>query len=159
MAKSILVARPLGLALGSLLANRERLIDRYLSKAISGMLKTVSKLFHPGRKTSLPYLAGVLFCGLLLAFAVTSKVAAYYPHDAGARPITATKMWQQQDPVTKHVFPAVQTAPMLFVFVFTVAVLAAIVRFTAWMQTATVFSPAFELCYRRTHAIRPPPRS
>jgi hypothetical protein len=117
------------------------------------------KLFHPGSKRSLPYLAGVLFCGLLLAFAVTSKAAAYYPHDAGARPITATKMWQQQDPVTKYVLPTVQTAPTFSFFVFTVAVLAVIVLYSAWMKTSTVFSRAFALCYCRTHSIRPPPRS
>jgi sterol desaturase/sphingolipid hydroxylase (fatty acid hydroxylase superfamily) len=123
------------------------------------MLKKMHRLFHPGSKRSLPYLVGVLFCGLLLAFAVTSKAAAYYPHDAGARPITATKMWQQPDPVTKDVLPAVQMAPIILALVVAVALLAAIARFVAWMQTVTVFSPAFELCYRRTHSIRPPPRS
>jgi hypothetical protein len=123
------------------------------------MLKKVHKLFHAGSKRSLPYLAGVLFCGLLLTFAVTSKAAAYYPHDAGARPITATKMWQQQDPVTKYILPTLQTAPPFSFFVFSVAVFAVIVRYTAWMRTSTVFSRALELCYRRTHSIRPPPRS
>jgi hypothetical protein len=122
------------------------------------MLRKVHKLFHAGSKRSLPYLAGVLFCGLLLTFAVTSKAAAYYPHDAGARPITATKMWQQQDPVTKCVLPTVQAAPTFSFFVFAVAVLAVIVRHSAWMQTPTVFSRARELCYRSTHSIRPPPR-
>ena len=122
------------------------------------MLKKMQSVLYAGSKRSFPYLAGILFCGLLLAFAVTSKAAAYYPHDAGTRPITATKMWQQQDPVTKCVLPTVQTDLRVSFFVFAVAILAVIARFIAWMQTAVVFSPPFELCYRRTHAIRPPPR-
>ncbi len=117
------------------------------------------QLFHVDRKASLAYWAGLLFCGLLLTFAITSKAAAYYPHGAATRPITATKIWQQPDRVTKYVLPTVKTAPTLSFFVFTIAVLAAIVRYSAWMQTSTVFSPAFELCYRTTHSIRPPPRN
>lgn len=127
---------------------------------ICGMLEErMRKLLHPGSERSLPYLAGLLLCALLLAFAVTSKAAAYYPHNPGARPITSAKIWLQQDRVTKYVLPTVKTTPTHFVVVFTIAVIAAIVRYSTWMQTSTVFSPALELFYRTAHSIRPPPRS
>jgi hypothetical protein len=122
------------------------------------MLRTMQTVVYAGSKKPLPYLAGVLFCGLLVAFAVASKAAAYYPHDAGTRPITATKIWQQQDPAAKCVIQTTPTFPPVSFFVLAFAILAVIVRFMAWMQTASAFSPAFELCYGRAHAIRPPPR-
>ena len=50
-------------------------------------------------------LLGVLFCGLLVAFAVTSKVAAYYPHNDAARPIAAARMWQQQGVAVRYAPP------------------------------------------------------
>jgi len=52
-------------------------------------------MIHPERKTAQLTLLGILFCGLLLvAFAVTSKVAAYYPHNNATRSVVATKAWQ-----------------------------------------------------------------
>lgn len=118
-------------------------------------MHTVSQF---GRKTSLLFLSGVLFCGLLVAFAVTSKVAAYYPHNAAARPITATKVWQQHA-VVESAPPAQAAAPAIFALVFAFAALAVMARSTAWMETAADCPPAFQLCDRRAHAIRPPPRS
>jgi hypothetical protein len=109
-----------------------------------------------GRKHALLFLSGVLFCGLLVAFAVTSKVAAYYPHNAAARPITATKVWQQHTMV-EIAPPAQLAATAIFALVFAFAVLAVMARSTAWMETAADCSPAFQLCDRRAHAIRPPP--
>lgn len=109
------------------------------------------------RKNALLFFSGVLFCGLLLAFAVTSKVAAYYPQNIAARPISATKVWQQQDAVVEVAPLAQAAAPTIFAFIFTFAVLIALAHSTAWLQTATDVPSAFQLCNRRTHAIRPPP--
>ena len=74
--------------------------------------------YHPGRKTALMVLLGAIFCGLLVAFAVTSKVAAYYPHADAARPIAAAKMWQQPNAAVTYA-PPVQAAAgsLLFVLV------------------------------------------
>jgi hypothetical protein len=109
---------------------------------------------HPGRKTAL-YLLAALFCGLLVAFAVTSKVAAYYPHTDAARPIAAAKVWQQG--VAAQDAPPVQAAPAFLLFVLVLVAAAEIARSYAWMQTAAAFTPATQLCFRRAHAIRPPP--
>jgi len=111
---------------------------------------------HPGRKTALMVLLGAMFCGLLVAFAVTSKVAAYYPHNDAARPITATKVWQQQDAAVMYVPPA-QEAPAFLLFVLIAETEAA--RSHAWMKTTAEFPSATQLCFRRAHAIRPPPHS
>lgn len=114
--------------------------------------------YHPGRKTALLYLLGILFCGLLLAFAVTSKVAAYYPHSDAARPITATKVWQQQDAAVKYAPPVrMAAASILFVLVLIATTEAA--RSFAWRQTAAESPFATQLCFRRAHSIRPPPRN
>ncbi len=103
-------------------------------------------------------LLGVLFCGLLVAFAVTSKVAAYYPHNDAARPITATKVWQQQDAIMKYAPPVrVAAACILFVLVLIAPTEAA--RSFAWRQTAAESPYATQLCFRRAQAIRPPPRN
>jgi hypothetical protein len=111
-------------------------------------------LVHPGRKTAL-YLLAALFCGLLVAFAVTSKVAAYYPHTDAALPIAAAKVWQQG--VAAQDAPPVQAAgaSLLFVFVLIAATEAA--RSYAWMQTAAESPPTTQPCLRRAHTIRPPP--
>lgn len=111
--------------------------------------------YHPGRKTAL-YLLAALFCGLLVAFAVTSKVAAYYPHTDASRPITATKVWQQQDAVVTYA-PPVQAAAAFLLFVLVLVAAAEIARSYAWMQTAAALPPATQLCSRRAHSIRPPP--
>jgi hypothetical protein len=112
--------------------------------------------YHSGRKTALMVLLGALFCGLLVAFAVTSKVAAYYPHTDAARPIAATKMWQQQDAVVAYVPPVlVAAASLLFVFVL-IAVTEATHSYV-WMKTAAEFPSISQLCFRRAHSIRPPP--
>jgi len=116
--------------------------------------------YHPDRKTALLYLLGILFCGLLLAFAVTSKVAAYYPHNDAARPIAAARMWQQQQQgVAVTYAPPVQAAPALLFFVLVLVAAAEIARSHAWMQTAADSPPAAKLCFRRAHSIRPPPRN
>ncbi|HEY0308478.1 MAG TPA: hypothetical protein VGB94_09985 [Acidobacteriaceae bacterium] len=115
--------------------------------------------FQFGRKNTLLFFSGVLFCGLLIAFAVTSKVAAYYPKDIAARPISATKVWQQQDARVVIAPLAQAAAPAIFAFIFAFAVLAAMARSTAWLQTAADVPSAFQLCNRRAHAIRPPPLS
>jgi hypothetical protein len=113
---------------------------------------------HPGRKTALMVLLGAMFCGLLVAFAVTSKIAAYYPHIDAARPIAAAKMWQQQDAVVTYAPPVQEaTASLLFVFVLIAATEAA--RSYAWMKTAAEFPSTSQLCFGRAQAIRPPPRS
>jgi hypothetical protein len=114
--------------------------------------------YHPGRKTALLYLLGVLFCGLLLAFAVTSKVAAYYPHNDAARPIAAARMWQQQGVAVTYA-PSVQAAPVLLLFFLVLVAAAEIARSHAWMQTAADSPSATKLCFRRAHSIRPPPRN
>jgi len=111
---------------------------------------------HSGRKTALLYLLGVLFCGLLVAFAVSSKLAAYYPHNDAARPIAATKVWQQHDVAVPYAPPA-QAAPVLFLFAFAFVALALGTLSSAWLQTAIEFTPALQLYFRRAHAIRPPP--
>jgi hypothetical protein len=109
---------------------------------------------HSGRKTVLLSLLGVLFCGLLVAFAVGAKLAAYYPHNDAARPIAATKVWQQQGVAVPYAPPA-QSAPVLFFSAFAVLALGA--HFTAWLQSTEEFTPALRLCFCRAHAIRPPP--
>jgi hypothetical protein len=114
--------------------------------------------YHSGRKTALMVLLGVLFCGLLVAFAVTSKVAAYYPHTDAARPIAAARMWQQQGMAVTYA-PPVQAAPALLLFVLVLVAAAEIARSHAWMQTAADPPSATQLCYRRAHAIRPPSRN
>ncbi len=116
-------------------------------------------LLQLGRGRRLLIMSGLVFCGLLVAFAVTSKVAAYYPKNIAARPISATKVWQQQDAVVVIAPLAQASAPAIFPFVFAFAVLAAVARSTAWLQTAADVPSAFQLCNRRAHAIRPPPRS
>jgi hypothetical protein len=115
-------------------------------------------LVHSGRKTALMVLLGLLFCGLLVAFAVTSKVAAYYPHADAARPIAAAKVWQQQDVAVTYA-PPVQAAPALLLFVLVLVAAAEIARSHAWMLTATDSPSATKLCFRRAHSIRPPPLS
>jgi hypothetical protein len=102
------------------------------------------------------YLLGLMFCGLLTAFAVTSKVAAYYPHTDAARPITATKVWQQQDAAVTYAPPA-QAAPASLLFVLVLVTAVEIARSYAWMQTTAGSLSATKLCFRRAHAIRPPP--
>jgi hypothetical protein len=99
-----------------------------------------------------------MFCGLLVAFAVTSKVAAYYPHTDAARPIAAARMWQQRGVVTQDTSP-VQTAAASLLFVFVMIAATEAARCYAWMQTAAAFTTATQLCFRRAHAIRPPPRN
>jgi hypothetical protein len=102
------------------------------------------------------YLLGILFCGLSITFAITSKVAAYYPHDAATRPIAAAKMWQQENVVVRSV-PPVQASPAFLLFVLVVAATAQAARSYAWILTSAEFTPALQLCTRRAHAIRPPP--
>ena len=114
--------------------------------------------YHPGRKTALMVLLGAMFCGLLVAFAVTSKVAAYYPHTDAARPIAATKIWQQQNAAVTYA-PPVQEAPAFLLFVLVLIAAAEIARSHAWMQTAADSPSATRFCFRRAHAIRPPPRN
>ncbi len=129
---------------------------RYPHGPAQGILKTMHISVHPGRKTAL-YLLAALFCVLLVAFAVTSKVAAYYPHTDAARPIAAAKVWQQQNADVTHA-PPVQAAPAFLLFVLVLVAAAEIARSYAWTQTAAAFTPATQLCFRRAHSIRPPPR-
>jgi len=117
------------------------------------------RLSQFARRTSLFPLSGILFCCLLVAFAVTSKVAAYYPHNDAARPITATKVWQQQSAAVEPVPATPATAPTLFLFVAVAAALALTTLTRAWKQTAANIEPVSRLCYRRIYGIRPPPRS
>jgi len=128
----------------------------FLSNSFRGILTTMSAKYHSGRKTALLYFLGILFCVLSITFAVTSKVAEYYPHNDATRPITASKMWQQED-VTVRAMPPVQAAPEFLLFVFIVAATIQASRSFAWMQTSAEFMPDPRLCYRRAHAIRPPP--
>ncbi|MGD0905872.1 MAG: hypothetical protein ABR924_23520 [Terracidiphilus sp.] len=114
--------------------------------------------YHPGRKTALMFLLGAMFCGLLVAFAVTSKVAAYYPHTDAARPIAANKIWQQQIEAVKDA-PPVQAAPTFLLFVLVMVAAAEIARSHAWMLIAADSPSATRLCFRRAHATRPPPRN
>jgi hypothetical protein len=118
---------------------------------------TVNPLHHSGRRTALMNLLGILFCGLLIAFAVTSKVAACYPHDVATRPITAAKMWQQD--VAVKVAPPVQAAPALLLFVVVLVAAAEGVRRCAWMLNAAAFPATTQLCFRSAYASRPPPHS
>jgi hypothetical protein len=115
--------------------------------------------YHPGRKTALMYLLGAMFCGLLVAFAVTSKVAAYYPHTDAVRPIVAAKVWQQQNAAVTNA-PPVQAAagPILFVLVLVLMAAIEAARSYAWMQTSTETAPALELYFSRANSIRPPPQ-
>ena len=115
-------------------------------------------LVDPGRKAALMVLLGAMFSGLLVAFAVTSKVAAYYPRTDATRPITAAKMWQQQGMAVTYA-PPVQAAPVLLLFVLVLVAAAEAARPYAWMKTAAEFPSTSQLCFRRAHAIRPPPRS
>jgi hypothetical protein len=137
--------------------NKLQLVVRYPLDPAQGILKPMRISFYPGRKTAL-YLLGALFCGLLVAFAVTSKVAAYYPHTDAARPIAAARMWQQQDAVVTYAPPVQEAATsLLFVFVLIAATEAA--RSYAWMKTAAEFPSTSQLCFHRAHSIRPPPRN
>jgi hypothetical protein len=111
---------------------------------------------HSGRKTPLLYLLGVLFCGLLVAFAVGTKLAAYYPHNDAARPITSTKVWQQQNVAVPYA-PPTQATPVLFLLAFAFSALALVTRSSAWMQATLEIPAPLQLCFRRAHAIRPPP--
>jgi hypothetical protein len=111
---------------------------------------------HPGRKTALMVLLGAMFCGLLVAFAVTSKVAAYYPHTDAARPIAAAKIWQHQVEALTYA-PPVQTAATSLLFVFVLIAEAEAARSHEWMETSAEFPPASQPSFRRVHAIRPPP--
>jgi hypothetical protein len=113
--------------------------------------------YHPARKTALMYLLGLLFCGLLVAFAITSKVAAYYPHTDAARPIAVAKVWQQQDAAVTYA-PPVQAAPAFLLFVLVVAATAEFACSSAWLQTVADSPSATQLCFRRAHTTRPPPR-
>jgi len=112
---------------------------------------------HSRRKTAMLSVMGILFCGLLVAFAVSSKVAAYYPHIDGARPIAATKVRQQPEAVTLDA-PTTQAAPAFLLFVFAFAALAVVMLTSAWSQTNADLTLALQPCFRRAHAIRPPPR-
>jgi len=119
----------------------------------------MSAKYQPGRKTALLYLLGILFCVLSITFAVTSKVAAYYPHNDATRPITAAKMWQQQNTSVTYA-PPVQaaTAPLLFVFVLVLIAATEAARSYAWMQASVEAAPALQLYFSRANAIRPPPQ-
>ncbi len=122
-----------------------------------GILKTMRIPVHLRSKTALMYLLGLVFCGLLVVFAVTSKVAAYYPHTDAARPIAAAKMWQQQNALVTHVPPVQATASsLLFVFILIATTEAALS--SAWMQTAAESPSVTKLCFRRA-TIRPPPHN
>ena len=131
---------------------------RYSLGPAQGILKTMRISYHPERKTALMVLLGAMFCGLLVAFAVTSKVAAYYPHTDAARPIAAAKMWQQQGVGVTYA-PPVQAAAASLLFVFVLIAATEAARSYAWMKTAAEFPSTSQLCFRRAHAIRPPPRS
>lgn len=131
---------------------------RYSLGPAQGILNTMRISYHPERKTALMVLLGAMFCGLLVAFAVTSKVAAYYPHTDAARPIAAAKMWQQQGVGVTYA-PPVQAAAASLLFVFVLIAATEAARSYAWMKTAAEFPSTSELCFRRAHAIRPPPRS
>ena len=131
---------------------------RYSLGPAQGILKTMRISYHPERKTALMVLLGAMFCGLLVAFAVTSKVAAYYPHTDAARPIAAAKMWQQQGVGVTYA-PPVQAAAASLLFVFVLISATEATCCSTWIQTSVKFSPARQLCFRRVHAIRPPPRS
>jgi hypothetical protein len=115
-------------------------------------------MYHSGRKTALLYLLGILFCGLSINFAITSKVAAYYPHDAATRPIAAAKMWQQENVVVRSV-PPVQATSAFLLFVLVVAATAQVACSYAWLQTSAESTSTLQHCFRRVHAIRPPPLS
>jgi hypothetical protein len=138
--------------------NKLQLVVRHPLSPAHGILNTMRISYHPGRKTALMYLLGLLFCGLLVAFAVTSKVAAYYPHTDAARPIAAARMWQQQGVVVTYA-PPVQATPAFLLFVLVLVAAAEIARSHAWIQTAADSPSATQLCFRRAHAIRPPPRN
>jgi hypothetical protein len=131
---------------------------RYSLGPAQGILNTMRISYHPERKTALMVLLGAMFCGLLVAFAVTSKVAAYYPHTDAARPIAAAKMWQQQGVGVTYA-PPVQAAAASLLFVFVLIAATEAARSYAWMKTAAEFPSTSQLCVRRAHSIRPPPRS
>jgi len=131
---------------------------RYPIGPVHGNLNMMRISADPGRKTALLYLLGIVFCGLSISFAVTSKVAAYYPHNAATRPITSAKMWQQENVEARAVSP-LQPAPTLFLIFLVMAATTQCARISMWMQTSAEFCPAIQLCSRRAQAIRPPPQN
>ena len=73
--------------------------------------KTVRAIANFVRRKGLDHSIAFAICGLLLFFAVGTKVAAYHPNRPGARPIVATKVWQAKQLLDSETADAQLTSP------------------------------------------------
>jgi hypothetical protein len=111
-------------------------------------------LVHLACRKYLRHIVAGTICALLFIFAVGTKVAAYHPHEAAAKPIASTKVWQ----TTKNVPPApeqirIPTYPVaLLVLLFGVFAMEGI----AVTPAREVRAPGFPTSFSPL-AIRPPP--
>jgi hypothetical protein len=104
------------------------------------------------------YLTGVLFCAILVTFAILSKTAVYYHHNSLARPLTAAKVMLQPSTALSEFTPSAQTYPTLIFLVFACAALAIAARFSAWLQTVAQVTSVSPIWHCTALSIRPPPR-
>jgi len=120
----------------------------------------MSSNVHIGRKhIDLLQLLGIGFCILLVAFALSSKMAAYYGHNDAARPIVATKVWQEQSAPRITIQPVQSTAVLPFLTLVIAIVAVAFVLFAEWLRSSHSILSASPVRRLRINAIRPPPRA
>lgn len=118
------------------------------------ILKTVRVLVHLAGRRYLQHAVAATFCALLFLFAVGTKLAAYHPHEAAAKPIASAKVWQATKSVPSTVeqvripsYPVALIALLFGIFAMEGAILVP-VREVRAPGSPISFSPL---------AIRPPP--
>lgn len=118
------------------------------------ILNTVRVLVHLAGRRYLQHAVAATFCALLFLFAVGTKLAAYHPHEAAAKPIASAKVWQATKSVPSTVeqvripsYPVALIALLFGIFAMEGAILVP-VREVRAPGSPISFSPL---------AIRPPP--
>lgn len=118
------------------------------------ILNTVRVLVHLAGRRYLQHAVAATFCALLFLFAVGTKLAAYHPHEAAAKPIASAKVWQATKSVPSSVeqvripsYPVALIALLFGIFAMEGAILVP-VREVRAPGSPISFSPL---------AIRPPP--
>lgn len=105
------------------------------------------------REERLICLLGASLCGILLFFAVTTKLAGYHPQDLSAKPIASTRIWQE---VGKAPVAFEQVRPTSAVFAL-IAFVASLVLALTWSFPTDEPAGAFQSWLSPDLSIRPPP--
>lgn len=112
----------------------------------------VKVLIQGDDRQTLRYLFGSVLCCLLLLFAVSAKIAPYHTQRA-AKPIAATKAWQNNAIPSADTEPAAPTLSLLDIFTVILSLLFAAVS-TVSVSRPIIPAPCWFSPYL---SVRPPP--